>query len=148
MAYNQPSRHSILPSSQTTARNSTLPSSTTGNSQTSQLQARVNAKRNELENLKQLQQLSSQLAHQMSTLETKLGTLRDGAEAVACVLQNWEGVMSAIGMASRGAADVMSRKEGEEERSGAIELPTTLVRIPVRREEDGDKGADGETNGG
>lgn len=83
----------------------------------------------------------------MSTLENKLGTLRDGAEAVACVLQNWEGVMSAIGMASRGAADIVARKEGEEERSEEESLPTTLVRIPVRREEEGDKVGDSETNG-
>ena len=147
MAYNQLSRHSILPSSQTTARNSTFPSSTSSNSQTSQLQARVNAKRTELENLKQLRQLSAQLANQMSTLENKLGTLRDGAEAVACVLQNWEGVMSAIGMASRGAADIVALKGPDEERSEEESLPTTLVRIPVRREEEGDKVGDGETHG-
>lgn len=41
---------------------------------------RVEAKRAELENLKQLRDLSGTLASQMQALEEKLGTLRDGAE--------------------------------------------------------------------
>lgn len=36
----------------------------------------------------------------MRMLEEKLATLRDGTEAVACVLANWDNVLRAITMAS------------------------------------------------
>jgi DASH complex subunit DAD2 len=48
--------------------------------QSSALGMRVEAKRAELENLKQLRDLSSTLSLQMQALEEKLGTLRDGTE--------------------------------------------------------------------
>lgn len=44
------------------------------------LLARVNEKKTELENLKQLRDLSAGLARQMQSLEEKLGTLADGTE--------------------------------------------------------------------
>lgn len=46
------------------------------------LVARINEKRAELENLKQLRDLSAGLAGQMQTLEEKLATLADGTEGV------------------------------------------------------------------
>ena len=46
------------------------------------LVARINEKRAELENLKQLRDLSAGLAEQMQTLEEKLGTLADGTEGM------------------------------------------------------------------
>ena len=61
---------------------------------------RIASKRHELENLKQLRDLSAALANQVGALEAKLATLRDGTEAVACVLANWDNVLRAIGMAS------------------------------------------------
>lgn len=64
------------------------------------LQARINEKRAELENLKQLRDLSAGLAGQMQMLEEKLSTLSDGTEAVATVLGNWHNVLQAISMAS------------------------------------------------
>lgn len=66
----------------------------------------------------------------MAELEKKLATLRDGAESVACVLQNWEGVLSVISMASSQAATILAPK-GDGGESKAPELPVTLVRIPV-----------------
>ncbi len=36
----------------------------------------------------------------MGVLEEKLATLRDGTDAVACVLANWDNVLRAISMAS------------------------------------------------
>jgi DASH complex subunit DAD2 len=84
-----------------------FPASTAGsrtNSTSSQpssaLATRIAAKRSELENLKQLRDLSGALAGQMGALEEKLATLRDGTEAVACVLANWDNVLRAISMAS------------------------------------------------
>ena len=81
------------------------------------------------------------MANQMQVLEAKLSTLRDGTEAVACILANWENVLGAIGMASSGAANLgkMGEEGSEAEgRSGAegkaCDLPVTLVRIPVRQE--------------
>lgn len=44
------------------------------------LVARINEKKLELENLKQLRNLSAGLATQMQMLEEKLGTLSDGTE--------------------------------------------------------------------
>lgn len=44
------------------------------------LVARINEKRAELENLKQLRDLSAGLAAQMQTLEEKLSMLSDGTE--------------------------------------------------------------------
>ncbi len=44
------------------------------------LQARVNEKKMELENLKELRDLSAGLANQMRALEEKLASLADGTE--------------------------------------------------------------------
>lgn len=46
------------------------------------LMARINEKKAELENLKQLRDLSGGLAAQMQALEEKLSTLSDGTEGV------------------------------------------------------------------
>lgn len=64
------------------------------------LQTRINAKRAELENLRHLRNLSATLATQLSTLEQRLGTLKDGAQSVALVLANWDNVLKAISMAA------------------------------------------------
>jgi len=48
----------------------------------------------------QLRDLSANLANQLSTLEQKLGTLKDGAHSVALVLANWENVLRAINLAA------------------------------------------------
>ncbi|KAL9043752.1 MAG: hypothetical protein Q9214_003070 [Letrouitia sp. 1 TL-2023] len=65
--------------------NSTLrhPSIGGGQASTGQspmLVARINEKKAELENLKELRDLSAGLASQMQALEEKLSTLSDGAE--------------------------------------------------------------------
>lgn len=54
----------------------------TSQQQSSALTTRIAAKKAELENLKQLQELSGTLAAQMHTLETKIGTLNDGTEGL------------------------------------------------------------------
>lgn len=116
--------------------------------QSSILQARIGEKKAELENLRQLRDLSAGLAGQMQQLEDKLSTLSDGTQAVAEVLGNWNNVLRAIHMASGkdctsyevyGAdTDVATAKipkpkeaEGEEE----TPLPQTLVRIPIQQAE-------------
>lgn len=48
--------------------------------QSSALTTRIASKKAELENLRQLRDLSAMLATQMQTLETKIGTLNDGTE--------------------------------------------------------------------
>ena len=68
--------------------------------QSSILQSRITEKKAELENLKQLRDLSAGLADQMQQLESKLSTLSNGTEAVAEVLGNWNHVLRAIHMAS------------------------------------------------
>lgn len=94
--------------------------------QASVLAARIESKKAELENLRQLRDLSHALAERMQALEEKIGTLKDGTEglscffavcdlskdqakltgfffcfpAVACVLANWDNVLQAINMAT------------------------------------------------
>ena len=81
----------------------------------------------------------------MSSLEEKLSTLRDGAEAVSLVMRNWEGVLGVIVMAGQSASTYASTKaeEGGEDENwgreggeGKVELPVTLVRIPVEGKSD------------
>jgi DASH complex subunit DAD2 len=97
-------RQSIFPNSVSSTTSSLrqpiLGSSNAQSQQSSALQARIASKRQELENLKQLRDLSGALANQIGALEAKLATLRDGTEAVACVLANWDNVLRAISMAS------------------------------------------------
>jgi DASH complex subunit DAD2 len=97
----QPRRTTILPPSTTSStRQPSASSLHNPSNQSSALSSRIASKRAELENLKQLRDLSGALANQMGVLEAKLATLRDGTEAVACVMANWGQVMRAIGMAS------------------------------------------------
>ncbi|KAK2753943.1 hypothetical protein FQN54_007302 [Arachnomyces sp. PD_36] len=98
--------------------------------QSSALAMRVESKRAELENLKRLRDLSGTLASQMQALEEKLGTLRDGTEAVAHVLANWENVLRAISMAS---AKVPLPTDSMQDKTETpdVPLPATLVRIPA-----------------
>lgn len=94
-------RQSIFPNSAASSlRQPSLGSSHAQSQQSTVLQARIASKRQELENLKQLKDLSGALANQIGALETKLSTLKDGTEAVACVLANWDNVLRAISMAS------------------------------------------------
>ncbi|KAH8590238.1 DASH complex subunit Dad2-domain-containing protein [Bisporella sp. PMI_857] len=111
-----------------------LTSSTAGQSPI--LLARINEKKAELENLKQLRDLSAGLAGQMQMLEEKLATLSDGTEAVAMVLSNWHNVLQAISMASMKIPQ--PKETGETDRDdaakntdSALALPQTLVRIPT-----------------
>lgn len=50
----------------------------------SALSSRIAAKRAELENLRQLRDLSGTLAMQMQALESKVATLKDGTEGESC----------------------------------------------------------------
>ena len=90
----------------------------------------------------------------MQALETKLATLRDGTEAVGCILANWENVLEAISMASTKVGDAGGGEDGgggvertREDREREGELPVTLVRIPVKQDEGGggeeEEGGDG-----
>ncbi|QSZ32970.1 hypothetical protein DSL72_002554 [Monilinia vaccinii-corymbosi] len=99
------------------------------------LQTRINEKRAELENLKQLRDLSAGLAGQMQMLEEKLSTLSDGTEAVATVLGNWHNVLQAISMASMKIPKPKGSNDDDDESEGKtgseLPLPQTLVRIPT-----------------
>ncbi|EOD44624.1 putative dash complex subunit dad2 protein [Neofusicoccum parvum UCRNP2] len=98
------------------------------------LLARINEKKAELANLKELQALSAGLADQMEMLEQKLSTLSDGTEAVAAVLSNWHNVLRAINMASMKIPKPKDTEEPEaqEESKEEVPLPQTLVRIPTQ----------------
>ncbi|PLB34568.1 DASH complex subunit DAD2 [Aspergillus candidus] len=103
--------------------------------QSTALASRIAAKQAELDNLKQLRDMSASLAVQMQTLESKLGTLKDGTEAVACVLANWDNVLRAIGMASTNVAHTKGttgQASGAGPKDGTSDgpMPATLVRIP------------------
>ncbi|KAL2185069.1 hypothetical protein L209DRAFT_666674, partial [Thermothelomyces heterothallicus CBS 203.75] len=91
------------------------------------LVARVNEKKAELENLKELRDLSAAVATQMEALEQKLATLSDGTEAIALVLSNWHNVLRAINMASAKLPKPAAEPDDEDQPP----LPQTLVRIPT-----------------
>ncbi|KAI0432902.1 DASH complex subunit Dad2-domain-containing protein [Xylaria sp. FL1042] len=100
--------------------------------QSAALLARVNEKKAELENLKELRDLSAAVADQMEALQQKLATLSDGTEAIATVVGNWHNVLQAINMASAkipNARGVENGQGGMEE--SELPLPQTLVRIPT-----------------
>lgn len=59
------------------------PSLSANAGQSPALVARVNEKKAELENLKELRDLSAAVASQMEALEQKLATLSDGTEGVS-----------------------------------------------------------------
>jgi DASH complex subunit DAD2 len=100
-------------------RSGSINNASTSSNPSPALLARINEKKTELANLKELQALSAGLADQMALLEQKLSTLSDGTEgifsckrqitggealtdfvAVATVLANWHNVLRAISMAS------------------------------------------------
>ncbi|EYE92573.1 DASH complex subunit DAD2 [Aspergillus ruber CBS 135680] len=106
--------------------------------QSSALAIRIASKKAELENLRHLRDLSAILATQMQTLESKIGTLNDGTEAVACVLANWDNVLRAISMASSKAVDLKDSAVSSEDvgdNQAETPLPATLVRIPAESQE-------------
>jgi hypothetical protein len=60
----------------------------------------------------------------MVELEQKLSTLNNGAEAVAEVMRNWEGVLGVIGMVGREGlrlGEMKAEKENRGERWGLSE---------------------------
>ncbi|EPS37176.1 hypothetical protein H072_9241 [Dactylellina haptotyla CBS 200.50] len=99
---------------------------------------RINEKKIELENLKQLRDLSANLAKQLRELEGKLGTLTNGTEVVATVLANWHNVLRAISLASAHLPPPKEPKaEGDEQEDIPQEqrpqvYPEMLVRIPTK----------------
>ncbi|KIV98007.1 hypothetical protein PV10_01701 [Exophiala mesophila] len=140
-------------------------SSSSTSASTSHLQARISQKRAELAHLQSLRDSSATLASQLSVLETKLSTLKDGAQSVALVLANWDNVLRAIGMAASqvpqptATSDPGQEEEGPRDDDETVDqnkvknkqsekntkdsklpsLPVPLVRIPVQRP-DGDGG--------
>ncbi|KAJ8131035.1 hypothetical protein O1611_g2588 [Lasiodiplodia mahajangana] len=100
--------------------------------QSAALLARVNEKKAELENLRELRDLSAAVADQMEALQQKLATLSDGTEAIATVVGNWHNVLQAINMASAKIPNPRAADDGQaaaEVSEGP--LPQTLVRIPT-----------------
>ncbi|KAJ4524772.1 DASH complex subunit dad2 [Exophiala dermatitidis] len=123
------------------------------------LQTRIAAKRAELENLRALRDLSANLATQLSTLEEKLGTLRDGSQSVALVLANWENVLRAINMAANrrhyayffpSSSTPETRQKDSSEPEKLIQwVQTVKVPKPANVDEDENQDADaaGDTRG-
>ncbi|KAF7595729.1 hypothetical protein BBP40_004860 [Aspergillus hancockii] len=130
---------SMLPPASSSLRQATT-HHTVPQQQSSILAARIASKKAELDSLKQLRDMSGALAMQMQALEQKLGTLKDGTEAVACVLSNWDNVLRAISMASTKATTVQrpteqaSRTGSNDHMTVCSPMPATLVRIPAERE--------------
>ncbi|KAK0651275.1 DASH complex subunit Dad2-domain-containing protein [Cercophora newfieldiana] len=110
-------------------RQPSMSASAASTGQSPALVARVNEKKAELENLKELRDLSAAMASQMEALEAKLATLSDGTEAIALVLANWHNVLRAINMASSKLPKPSA--EADEPSEVSIPLPQTLVRIPT-----------------
>ncbi|KAL1953214.1 hypothetical protein VTO42DRAFT_3380 [Malbranchea cinnamomea] len=131
MSQNSRATGTFPPASDSSSRQSMFnPSLST--QQSSMLAARIASKRAELEDLKQLRDVSNALAAQMEMLEQKLATLRDGTEAVACVMANWDNVLRAINMASTNVSQI-GEKRAAESAEDVPPLPAPLVRIPAEQ---------------
>ena len=70
-------------------RHPSIGGSLSSSGQSSLLATRINEKKVELENLKQLRDLSGDLATQMQALEQKLATLSDGTEGMFIMPVDW-----------------------------------------------------------
>ncbi|KAI1438656.1 DASH complex subunit Dad2-domain-containing protein [Xylaria sp. CBS 124048] len=100
--------------------------------QSAALLARVNEKKAELENLRELRDLSAAVADRMEDLQQKLATLSDGTEAIATVMGNWHNVLQAINMASAKIPNPRAAENGQAvPGEPEVALPQTLVRIPT-----------------
>ncbi|KAK2735970.1 hypothetical protein FQN57_001043 [Myotisia sp. PD_48] len=133
------------------ARLTTIPQSTPGASsigasgafaprsgnQPSNLAARVAAKRAELENIQRLRDASIALTTQLETLEAKLATLHDGAQAVAYVMANFDNVLKVVNLASsalpQNKLPVVASTESAMDniKHSKPPLPTPVVRVPI-----------------
>ncbi|KZF25543.1 hypothetical protein L228DRAFT_266009 [Xylona heveae TC161] len=83
------------------------------------LLARINEKRAELDNLRQLRDLSAGLAQEMQTLESKLATLSDGTE---------------VKIPKPKDEEEDEQQQALKRATGAnVPLPQTLVRIPTQQ---------------
>ncbi|KAL9065313.1 MAG: hypothetical protein Q9157_007515 [Trypethelium eluteriae] len=94
-------------------RHPSISGSQAASGQSPVLLARINEKKVELENLRQLRDLSAGLATQMETLEEKLATLTDGTEE-----------------------KIPKPKDNTEEQERTekdVPLPQTLVRVPTNQ---------------
>ncbi|EWC45763.1 hypothetical protein DRE_05100 [Drechslerella stenobrocha 248] len=96
---------------------------------------RINEKKIELENLKQLRDLSANLAKQLKELEGKI--------VVATVLANWHNVLRAISLASahlpvpKDSSVETTESEGEPRQEQHDQTyPDMLVRIPTKFHDD------------
>ncbi|KAL4947661.1 DASH complex subunit Dad2-domain-containing protein [Aspergillus filifer] len=138
MAY-APRPTSMFPSGSSTA-SLRQPGNATSQQQSSALTARIASKKAELDNLIQLRDMSNGLAGQMEALQSKLATLKNGTEAVACVLANWDNVLRTITMASTKLATPKDTPEQElsaentDDVPAKSHLPATLVRIPTAQQ--------------
>ncbi|KAK9452914.1 DASH complex subunit Dad2-domain-containing protein [Dipodascopsis uninucleata] len=112
------------------------------------LAAKIAEKKQELDSLMQLRDLSANFTSQMEQLQVKLSTLVDGTEAVALVLSNWDSILRAITMAANhlprptdeqakydeGEGNIDENIEKENKRTNKQKLPETLVRIRTSKD--------------
>ncbi|KAM5343069.1 hypothetical protein ACJ41O_014035 [Fusarium nematophilum] len=125
------SYHTRSLSSHMRAPSTSASASASSSGQSPALLARIEEKKAELENLKELRDLSAAVATQMEALEQKLSTLSDGTEAIAAVIGNWHNVLRAINMASSKLAKTAADTPAEAPQDATGPLPQTLVRIPT-----------------
>lgn len=98
------------------------------------LQAKIDEKREELENLQELKKFTGVLVRQLEQIEDKFETMADGAESVALVLSNWKSVMNSVSLASLGLLKYSSKDFKE-----SAPLPECLVRIKLDKDDEVDK---------
>lgn len=91
MAYMSRTASMLPPGSSATSsfRQPNQQSTTISQQQSSVLASRIAAKRAELDNLRQLRDMSAALASQMQALQDKLGTLKDGTEGLSIRISWW-----------------------------------------------------------
>ncbi|KAK9480672.1 DASH complex subunit Dad2-domain-containing protein [Lipomyces japonicus] len=132
-----PRRTTFVPTSSTAASIS----ATGAQHNNSVLATRIAEKRQELESLTQLRDLSANFAGQMEQLQDRLSNLVDGTEAVALVVSNWDSVLRAIALAADYFSNPDEKSTGDVESNdkeslNKSQLPETLVRIKTFSDEE------------
>ncbi|KAK2790881.1 hypothetical protein FQN52_005326 [Onygenales sp. PD_12] len=127
---------SVFPSTGTSSSLRQSSAHPNSSQQASSLAARIASKRLELENLRQLRDVSGALASQMQALEEKLATLKDGTEGTnvnSMTEQPEYAELECAKVAEAGERDSEAPTKDSDGHGQKTPLPSTLVRIPAEQ---------------
>lgn len=92
-------------------------------------QIQIAERQAELKKLLEFRDVALGMASELTTLQTKLETMEDGAKGVALVLSNWHNVTRAISLASLSLS-----RYSENEYVNGHPVPERLVRVRLDKD--------------